>query len=181
MGCTYVKDFSFDKANGYTGSAGAQAGTKMGSTPVSNSDTQRAAQGIANANRAPKPQGDSVINKKPRSVDDTLPSASELDRMRQAREYMREDKATSDAAKREMGFKKGGKVTEKATGEVYPSKAAMVKHERTETPRMQKEEVVQKQVVRGPAMAAGRDPRMALIAAQQPAPMMKKGGKFEKK
>ena len=88
---------------------------------------------------------------------------------------------TKSEQKREVLKAKGGKVTEKATGEVYPSRKAMVKHERTETPRMQKEEVVQKQVVRGPAMAAGRDPRMALIAAQQPAPMMKKGGKFEKK
>jgi hypothetical protein len=69
-------------------------------------------------------------------------------------------------------LKKGGKVLEKATGERYPSKAAMVKHEMMETPRMQKEEMVQKRVVRGPAMAAGRDPRI---------PMLKCGGKVSKK
>lgn len=69
-------------------------------------------------------------------------------------------------------LKKGG-VVEKATGERYASKAAMVKHERTETPRQQREEVIQKtqQVRRGPAMAAGRDPRI---------PMLKQGGKVEK-
>ena len=222
MTVKYVKDFSFDKSFGYSGSTGTgpvsskeqtivpsvKAGAKMGAGSASNANANRAAQAIANANRTPKPQGDSVINKKPRVVDDTLPSASELDRMRQAREYMREDKATSDAAKREMGFKKGGDVKadlkqdkkmiaesvhkhekaqhpgkpltklkkgggvmEKATGERYPSKSAMMKHEKTETPRMQREEMVQKRVVRGPAMAAGRDPRI---------PMLMCGGKVKK-
>lgn len=202
MAVKYVKDFSFDKSFGYTGSAGTgpvsnneramgtrmgqgpvsskeqtivpsvKAGAKMGTDSASNATANRAAQAIADANRTPKPQGDSVINKKPRVVDDSMPTAEEIVKMRQAREYMKEDKATSDAAKREMGFKKGGlKVTEKATGERYPSKSAMVKHEKTETPRMQREELVQKQVVRGPAMAAGRDPRI---------PMFKCGGKAKK-
>lgn len=35
-------------------------------------------------------------------------------------------------------------MTEKATGEVYASRAGMIKHEKTETPRMQREEVMQK-------------------------------------
>jgi hypothetical protein len=39
---------------------------------------------------------------------------------------------------------KGGKVMEKATGEVYPSRKAMMKHEKEETPRMQREEIMQK-------------------------------------
>ena len=75
-------------------------------------------------------------------------------------------------------MKKGG-IMEKATGERYASKAAMVKHERSETPRMQREEVMQRtqQVRKGPAMAAGRDPRAALL---QP-PMMAKGGKVQAK
>ena len=72
-------------------------------------------------------------------------------------------------------LKKGGKVTEKATGERYASKMAMEKHEKMETPRMQREEMMQKRVVRGPAMAAGRDPRAALIA-----PAMKCGGMYKK-
>jgi hypothetical protein len=71
-------------------------------------------------------------------------------------------------------MKKGGKVLEKATGERYASKMAMEKHEKLETPRMQKEEMLQKRVVKGPAMAAGRDPRAALIAP----PMMAKGGLY---
>ena len=70
------------------------------------------------------------------------------------------------------GYAKGG-ITEKATGERYASKAEMIKHERRESPREQREEVMQKtrQVRRGPAMAAGVDPRV---------PMLKKGGKVEK-
>lgn len=74
-------------------------------------------------------------------------------------------------------LKKGGKVIEKATGERYPSKAAMVKHEMMETPRMQREEMVQKRTVRGPAMAAGRDPRAALLQAPV---AMKCGGAYKK-
>lgn len=70
-------------------------------------------------------------------------------------------------------MKKGGKVVEKATGERYASKMAMEKHEKLETPRMQKEEMLQKRVVKGPAMAAGRDPRAALLA-----PPMKNGGLY---
>jgi hypothetical protein len=120
--------------------------------------------GVKQTKPAPKPTPKPV-------VDDSEPTPAELVRMRQAREYMREDKATADAAKREMGFKKGGKVVEKGTGETYPSRKAMVKHEKTETPRMQREELVQKQVVRGPAMAAGRDPRI---------PMLKCGGSYKK-
>lgn len=71
-------------------------------------------------------------------------------------------------------LKKGGKVVEKETGERYASKMAMEKHERLETPRMQKEEMMQKRVVKGPAMSAGRDPRAALIAT----PAMAKGGLY---
>jgi hypothetical protein len=144
MGCKYVKEFKFAKG-GYT---------DMGS--VSNKE---------------RTKSEGPVSNKERTIDDSEPTPSELARMRQAREYMKEDKATSEAAKREMGFKKGGKVVEKATGETYPSRKAMVKHEKTETPRMQREEVVQKQVVRGPAMAAGRDPRI---------PLLKCGGKAKK-
>ena len=148
MAVKYVKDFQFDKSFGYTGSAGTG--------PVSNNE---------------RAKSEGPVSNKERTIDDSAPTPAEIVKMRQAREYMKEDKATSDAAKREMGFKKGGKVVEKATGEAYPSRKAMVKHEKTETPRMQKEEVVQKQVVRGPAMAAGRDPRI---------PMFKCGGKAKK-
>lgn len=48
------------------------------------------------------------------------------------------------------GYAKGG-ITEKATGEKYPSRMAMAKHEMMETPRMQKEEVIQRTAVKAPA------------------------------
>ena len=74
----------------------------------------------------------------------------------------------------------GGPITEEMTGETYPSRSAMVKHESMETPRMQKQEMVQKSTVRAPALklkagraAAGK----AAIAPQMP---MKKGGFVER-
>ena len=70
-------------------------------------------------------------------------------------------------------LKKGGKVREKATGERYPSRVAMEKHEVSESPRERREEMMQKRVVKGPAMAAGRDPRTPMIA-------MKCGGIYKK-
>ena len=65
-------------------------------------------------------------------------------------------------------LKRGG-ILEKATGERYPSRSAMVKHEMMETPRMQREELVQK-------ARMTRDPRIPLIAT----PAMKKGGQVVK-
>ena len=74
----------------------------------------------------------------------------------------------------------GGPITEEMTGETYPSRSAMVKHESMETPRMQKQEMVQKSTVRAPAakMKAGRAAAgKAAIAPQMP---MKKGGFVER-
>ena len=197
MAVKYVKDFSFDKSFGYTGSTatpkGAQTNADAKRVPaVMKAMPGKGAQTNADVKRMPP----AMPAKAPVIRDDSEPTSEELKLMRQAREYMREDKATSDAAKAQMGFKnggmatavhkheralhkgepltklkKGGKVIEKATGERYASKSAMMKHEKTETPRMQREEMVQKRVVRGPAMAAGRDPRI---------PMLMCGGKVKK-
>ena len=49
------------------------------------------------------------------------------------------------------GIAKGGSIVEKATGEKYPSRSAMAKHEMMETPRMQKEEMIQRATVKAPA------------------------------
>jgi len=73
----------------------------------------------------------------------------------------------------------GGPITEAMTGETYPSRSAMVKHESLETPRMQKQEMIQKSTVRAPAtkLKAGRAAAgKAAIAPQMP---MKKGGFVE--
>ena len=68
-------------------------------------------------------------------------------------------------------YAKGGKVTEKATGETYPSRKAMEKHEKEETPRMQREELIQKATIKGAI------PRRSVpVAPAGPLIAMKKGG-----
>jgi hypothetical protein len=67
-------------------------------------------------------------------------------------------------------YAKGGKVTEKATGEVYPSRKAMVKHESEETPRMQREELLQRSKVVAPTR------RSVPVAPTGPLIALKKGG-----
>jgi len=87
---------------------------------------------------------------------------------------------------------KGGKVVERATGEKYPSREAMVRHESLETPRMQRDEVVKRQVVKAPQNRKRGEPMIsektrrvpegalnAIANAQPNVPgnvMMKKGG-----
>lgn len=68
-----------------------------------------------------------------------------------------------------VGYKKGGSVKEKATGEVYASRKAMAKHEMEETPRMQREEVMQRTMVKAPRKGVPVAPVGPLLA-------MKKGG-----
>lgn len=69
---------------------------------------------------------------------------------------------------------KGGKVMEKATGESYPSRKAMVKHEAEETPRMQREEMVERTSVKMPVR------RSVPVASKEPMIALKKGGAVPK-
>lgn len=71
-------------------------------------------------------------------------------------------------------LKRGGPVTEKATGEKYPSREAMVRHEAKETPKMQREELVQRTKVVAPAR------RSVPVASREPMIAMKTGGKVSK-
>lgn len=71
-------------------------------------------------------------------------------------------------------LKRGGPVMEKATGEKYPSREAMVRHEAKETPRMQREEMIQRSKVVAPAR------RSVPVASREPMLAMKKGGKAAK-
>jgi len=59
-------------------------------------------------------------------------------------------------------LKKGGPVLEKGTGERYASREEMVKHEAEETPRMQREEPVQRSVRKGVPVAS-REPLIAIV------------------
>lgn len=90
--------------------------------------------------------------------------------------------SVAEGSKFVKGYYRGGKVAgeggaptkavrEKATGERYPSRKAMVKHEMAETPRMQREELVQKASVKAPA-ARRRMP----VAPMSPLLAMKSGG-----
>lgn len=94
------------------------------------------------------------------------------------------------------GYAKGGKVMEKATGESYPSRRAMEKHESMETPRMQRKEVIQRETVKAPAAPQGmlrNRGALGVLANKNPgetamntAPnlpgkmMLKKGGEVKK-
>ncbi len=70
---------------------------------------------------------------------------------------------------------KGGKVVEKATGEKYPSREAMVRREAKETPRMQREELVQRAKVVAPVR------KSVPVASREPLLTMKCGGKVKPK
>jgi hypothetical protein len=59
------------------------------------------------------------------------------------------------SGKMTKGFAKGGKVMEKTTGESYPSRRAMEKHESMETPRMQRKEVMMSETVKAPSAPQG--------------------------
>jgi hypothetical protein len=81
---------------------------------------------------------------------------------------------------------KGG-IIEKATGERYPSREAMVKHEKKETPRMQKEEIIERTKTEGvmprslqarPMPAPARRP--ISVAPQGPLLALREGGKIPK-
>lgn len=77
---------------------------------------------------------------------------------------------------RPVGKAKGGKIKEAATGESYPSRRAMMKHESMETPSMKKDEIMQSRMVKAPMRRAMPVAPMAPMI--QPS-AMKKGGFVE--
>jgi hypothetical protein len=94
-----------------------------------------------------------------------------------------------------MKMAKGGGVKESKTGEMYSSRKEMAKHERMESPRMQKEEMMKSQTVKniGPRGGQGMIPpaqkglgitaprRQMPVAPREPMiSPMKKGGRAMK-
>lgn len=74
-------------------------------------------------------------------------------------------------------YAKGGVVIEKTTGERYPSRAAMARHEVSESPRERREEVLQRtQVKAAPAPARRAMP----VTPREPMIPLKKGGAVPK-
>lgn len=84
-------------------------------------------------------------------------------------------KTAGDMSKAKQAYAKGGTVTEKATGERYSSKEAMVKHESKETPRMQREELVERTKIVAPKR------RSVPVAPVEPLIALKKGGHVKPK
>ncbi len=160
MACNYVKDFDFGTAGKMQGKPYAEGGSvkadlkqdkKMVATAIHKHEkAQHPGEPLTKLKKGGVAQAQGVQMAKTNAIKQTL------------------------AGKKMTPMAKGGKVLEKATGERYASKMAMEKHEKLETPRMQKEEMMQKRVVKGPAMAAGRDPRAALLSP----PMMANGGLY---
>ena len=168
MAVKYVKDFSFDKSFGYTGSSAAPKGAQTTAdvkrtVTVTKTAPSKGAQTSADVKRMPP----AMPAKAPVMRDDSEPTAEEIKLMRQAREYTREDKATSDAAKAQMGFKNGGNVKADLKQDKKMVASAVHKHEKAQHPG----EPLTKLKKGGPASAAGRDPRI---------PVLKCGGSYKK-
>ena len=102
----------------------------------------------------------------------------EVDSAANLKKYGKEGSKREEASDRKKA--KGGGIFEKATGENYPSRASMTKHEKVETPRMQKEELIQRASVKG-----GKNlttPRRSVpVAPVGPLIGLKCGGKAAKK
>lgn len=100
--------------------------------------------------------------------------------------YAKATKSTC-AAKTGGSCKAKGGVVEKATGEKYPSRKEMMKHERIESPRERKEEMVKTSEIKGniPAITQARPMpapvrRRMPVASQSPLIALKEGGKIPK-
>lgn len=162
MGCTYVKEFDF----GTKGKDGAVKYAKGGAVKYEKGGSCDSGYAKGGKVQAPGFKGQTMIadksslgikdNKNP-GVKGSKPVAPNLPTLKLA---------------------KGGPVVEKATGEKYPSRQAMVKHEKMETPRMQREELTERTQVKMPA------PRRKMVPVAPAQPMiggMKTGGKVTSK
>ena len=72
--------------------------------------------------------------------------------------------------------KASGGIVEKTTGEKYPSRKEMIKHERSESPRERKEELLQKTEVRGAIPVRTPVRKSVPVASQSPLLALKSGG-----
>ena len=144
MGCTYVKEFDFGTKKA---DGGAVKYAKGGSCDMGYAKGGMVQGGM----RSDKSSLGIKGNKNP-GVKGSKPVAPNLPTLKLA---------------------KGGPVVEKATGEKYPSRQAMVKHEKMETPRMQREELTERTQVKMPSVRR----KMVPVAPSAPLLAMKSGGK----
>lgn len=162
MGCTYVKEFDFGTKKSEGGAVKYAMGGKVSGNGYAKGGSCYAEGGSV---KAPGFMGKTMIadksklgisgNKNP-GVKGSKPVAPNLPSLKLA---------------------KGGAVVEKATGERYPSREAMVKHEKMETPRMQREELTERTQVKMPSVRR----KMVPVAPSAPLVAMKSGGKVMSK
>ena len=178
------------------------SGSKEG--PVVKSPKQAIAIALSEARKsgakipAKKAEGGPVASKGPRSA---YPKAEtpeqKKSRERRAQDLMEKAEKHAEELAKGPGYKKGGKIVEKGTGEVYASKAAMKRHEARESKaeeaaehgkrgggRMESRDVVSRETQAGPRsmMQKRATERMRRYEGQRPnmTPMiMKKGGYAE--
>jgi hypothetical protein len=151
MACKYVKDFEFPEHAGFSGSSGK----------VMVKGYARGGKAMCEGGRY-KEGGE--VGKSDIAQDKAM-----------VRTAVHKHEKSMHPGEKMTKLKKGG-VVEKATGEKYASRKEMMKHEREESPRMQREEMMKSRSM------VNRDPRVPLIAPSAPMGMgMKKGGKFQAK
>lgn len=153
MACKYVKDFEFPEQAGFSGSSGKVMvkGYARGGKAMCGGGRYKEG---GEAGKSDLAQDKALIKKAFKQHDE------------------QEHKGGKGT---ELKLKKGG-VLEKETGERYASRKEMMKHEREESPRMQREEMMKSRSM------VNRDPRVPMIPPTMGAGMaMKKGGKFESK
>jgi len=152
MACKYVKDFEFSEPAGFSGSSGKVMvkGYARGGKTASCGGSRYKEGG--EVNKTDIKQDKAVIKTAVHKHEKSMHKGEPLTKL-----------------------KKGGSVVEKATGERYPSRKAMMKHEREETPTMQREEVMERETVRradrGPSGGPGMRPDrgvLGIIANKNP-------------
>jgi hypothetical protein len=155
MACKYVKDFDFPEGAGFSGSCGKVS-----------------VKGYLRGGKVAKPMCEGGRYKEGGEVGKS-DLAQDKAMMRTA--VHKHEKAMHPGEKMTK-LKKGGMV-EKGTGERYTSRKEMMKHEREESPRMQREETMKSRSM------VNRDPRVPLIPPTGGLGMMgmKSGGKFQSK
>ena len=155
MACKYVKDFDFPESAGFSGSCGKVA-----------------VKGYVRGGKVAKSMCEGGRYKEGGAACES-DLAQDKAMMRTA--VHKHEKAMHPGEKMTK-LKKGGMI-EKDTGERYASRKDMMKHEREESPRMKREEMMKSRSM------TNRDPRIPLIAPTGGLGMMamKKGGKFESK
>lgn len=174
MGCTYVKEFDFGKKSSdgtvkYSKGGSVKAPGFKGGTMLSDKSKLGISGNKNPGIKGPKPVAPNLPTLK-LAKGGSVHTDEAMDKTMVKTAVHKHEKAMHKGEPLTK-LKRGGPVMEKATGESYPSREAMVRHEAKETPRMQREELVQRSKVVGPAR------RSVPVASAEPMLALKSGGK----